>query len=143
MSFFTDAEQKNLVSAIQAAERNTSGEIRVHIEQTCPLPDPLERAKDLFGQLNMHQTAQQNGVLFYLSLDDRKFALLGDRGIDAVVPPDFWNATRDAMRDHLRAGRLVDGLAEGIRRAGEHLKTYFPYRDDDRNELSDEISFGN
>ncbi len=143
MPFFTDAEQKDLVSAIQDAERNTSGEIRVHIEQTCPLPDPLERAKAVFGQLNMHQTAQQNGVLFYLSLDDRKFALLGDRGIDAVVPPDFWESTRDVMRDHLRAGRHVDGLAEGIRRAGEHLKAYFPYRDDDRNELPDEISFGN
>jgi uncharacterized membrane protein len=142
MSFFTDADQQRLVSAIQAAERNTSGEIRVHVEQTCPAPDPLERAKEVFALLHMHETAQQNGVLFYLTLDDRKFALLGDRGIDAVVPPGFWNATRDAMREHLHAGRLVDGLVEGIQRAGEHLKAYFPYRRDDRNELSDEISFG-
>jgi uncharacterized membrane protein len=143
MSFFTDAEQQRLLGAIQAAERETSGEIRVHVEQTCPLPDPLERAKAVFGLLNMHQTAQRNGVLFYLSLDDRKFALLGDAGIDAVVPADFWESTRDAMREHLRVGRLVDGLAEGIARAGEHLKAFFPHQADDRNELSDEISFGN
>ncbi|MCY7349199.1 MAG: TPM domain-containing protein [Cytophagaceae bacterium] len=142
MSFFTEAQQAQLISAIQTAEKNTSGEIRLHVEQTCPLPDPMERAKAVFGQLNMHQTAQQNGVLFYLSLDDRKFALLGDRGIDSVVPPDFWNTTRDAMREQLRQGQLVEGLSEGIRRAGEQLKTYFPYRDDDRNELSDEVSFG-
>lgn len=139
---FNEAQQAQLISAIQAAEQNTSGEIRLHVEQTCPLPDPIERAKAVFAQLNMHQTAQQNGVLFYLSLDDRKFALLGDRGIDAVVPPDFWNATRDAMRERLRQGQLVEGLSEGIRRAGEQLKAYFPYRDDDRNELPDEVSFG-
>lgn len=143
MSFFTDADQQRLVAAIRAAERDTSGEIRVHVEQTCPAPDPLERAKEVFGTLRMHETAQQNGVLFYLTLDDRKFALIGDRGIDAVVPPGFWDATRDAMREHLRAGRLVDGLVEGIGRAGQHLKAFFPYRDDDRNELSDEVSFGN
>lgn len=142
MSFFTDADQQRLVAAIQAAERDTSGEIRVHVEQSCPTADPLERAKEVFVMLHMDQTAQQNGVLFYLTLDDRKFALLGDRGIDAVVPPGFWDSTRDAMRPHLRDGRLVDGLVEGIRRAGDHLKAYFPYRTDDRNELSDEISFG-
>lgn len=142
MAFFTDAEQANLLRAIQQAEKRTSGEIRVHIEETCPLPDPVQRAQEVFGLLNMHQTARRNGVLFYLSLDDRKFALVGDEGINAVVPPDFWNATRDAMREHLRANRFVEGLAEGIRRAGEQLKTYFPHQDDDRNELPDEISFG-
>jgi len=143
MSFFTETEQANLLAAIRDAERDTSGEIRVHVEQTCPLPDPLERGKEVFAALNMQQTAQRNGVLFYLSLDDHKFALLGDSGIDAVVPPDFWNGTRDAMREYLRAGRLVDGLAEGIRRAGQQLKAYFPYRSDDRNELPDDLSFGN
>lgn len=141
MSFFTDSEQASLLAAIRDAERDTSGEIRVHVEQTCPLPDPLERGKEVFAALNMQQTAQRNGVLFYLSLD-HKFALLGDSGIDAVVPPDFWNGTRDAMREHLRAGRLVDGLAEGIRRAGQQLKAYFPYRSDDQNELPDDLSFG-
>ncbi len=141
MSFFIETEQASLLAAIRDAERDTSGEIRVHVEQTCPLPDPLERGKEVFAALNMQQTAQRNGVLFYLSLD-HKFALLGDTGIDAVVPPDFWDATRDAMREHLRAGRLVDGLAEGIRRAGQQLKAYFPYQSDDRNELPDDISFG-
>jgi uncharacterized membrane protein len=139
---FSDEQKAAIVAAIQAAERDTSGEIRVHLERTCPQPDVLERAKEVFGILGMHRTAQRNGVLFYLAVDDRKFAVLGDSGIDAVVPAHFWEATRDRLRDQFRSGQFTEGLCEGIALAGQHLKAFFPYQADDANELSDDVSFG-
>lgn len=139
---FSDEQTAQIVAAIQAAERDTSGEIRVRIERTCPKADVLERAQEVFGLLGMHRTEQHNGVLFYLSVDDHKFAILGDSGIDAVVPPHFWESTRDQLRMHFRESRFTEGLCEGVALAGQHLKAFFPRQSDDANELSDDVSFG-
>ena len=138
--FFSKAEGERIVAAIKAAELNTSGEIRVHLEEKAG-KDPYERAQKVFDKLGMGKTEQRNGVLFYLATADKKFAVLGDKGIDDVVPDNFWNSTRDLMQEHFRNGRFVDGLTEGIDNAGEQLKKFFPYQSDDVNELDDEISY--
>lgn len=139
--FLTPADEQAIVAAIQQAEKNTSGEIRVHVENNSEKP-PLERAQEVFQQLGMHATAARNGVLFYVSVSNRTFAIMGDEGIDKVVEPDFWDCTKDIVIAHFKEGRFAQGLSEGILRAGDRLKTYFPYVDDDKNELPDTISRG-
>lgn len=142
MSPFTSVEQQQIVDAIQAAEKATSGEIRVHVEPHCAGADPVARAFSVFENLGMHQTRLQNGVLFYLAHTDRKFAIVGDKGINAVVPADFWEQTKDLMRGQFISGNYVDGLRQGIAQAGQQLKQYFPYDGaTDTNELPDDISF--
>ncbi|NID13132.1 TPM domain-containing protein [Fibrivirga algicola] len=138
----TPDQQEQIIAAIRQAERETSGEIRVHIEANCPDSDPVQRAVAVFKHLGMHQTKEQNGVLFYLAHEDRKFAVVGDQGIDAKVPADFWQSTKDLMRQHFAATDYATGLSQGIERAGQHLKTFFPRASDDVNELPDDISFG-
>ncbi|MDQ1087820.1 TPM domain-containing protein [Siphonobacter sp. SORGH_AS_1065] len=138
----TEDQTQEIIQHIKEAEKQTSGEIRVHIEEKTQADlDPLERAQQIFMKLNMHQTAQRNGVLFYVAIEARKFAICGDKGINEVVPAEFWNSTRDAMREHFRQNDLVQGLCTGIEMAGVQLKTYFPRQSDDQNELPDEISF--
>ncbi|WP_018617903.1 TPM domain-containing protein [Spirosoma luteum] len=141
MNPFTADEQQRIVASIRQAERNTSGEIRVHVEAHCTTADPVQRAIDVFAHLGMHQTKDQNGVLFYLAHADRKFAVVGDKGIDAKVPADFWETTKDLLRSHFAKGAYADGLSRGIEQAGQQLKQYFPYASDDTNELADDISF--
>ncbi|HEX9959239.1 MAG TPA: TPM domain-containing protein [Fibrella sp.] len=138
----TPEQQQEVIAAIRQAERQTSGEIRVHIEANCPDGDPIKRAIEVFRHLGMHQTKEQNGVLFYLAHDDRKFAVVGDKGIDAKVPADFWECTKDLMRQHFAANEYSTGLSKGIERAGQHLKAFFPRATNDANELPDDISFG-
>lgn len=141
MSLFTEAEQQQIRTAIELAERATSGEIRICVEKTCS-EDVLDRAANYFAKLGMDQTTQRNGVLIYLSIEDHKFAIIGDAGINRVVPADFWNHTKDEMLTCFKNGDLARGITTGIRLAGEQLKTYFPYnRDSDKNELSDDIAF--
>jgi uncharacterized membrane protein len=139
---FSQTEQQSVVDAIRAAELATSGEVRVHIEKRCVESDVLERAKQVFVQLGMHRTELKNGVLFYLAVEDHKFAVLGDRGINERVPDGFWNDVRDLMRSHFIKKEFAAGLSKGIELAGQQLKTYFPRQDNDMNELSDDISFG-
>ena len=135
-------EEKALIgSAIREAELNTSGEIRVHIEEKCPI-DVLDRAAFIFRQIGMHKTRQRNGILFYLSLDDRKFAVIGDAGIHAKVGDEFWEGIKNEMIPFFKEDKLAEGLKMGILKAGEQLKKYFPYQSDDVNELDDEISYG-
>lgn len=127
--------------AIKEAELDTSGEIRVHIESKCP-SDPLQRAVYVFNYLKMYNTAARNGVLIYVAVESRKFAIIGDAGINKVVPDNFWNSIKDKMGEAFSQGRYVEGLAQAVKEAGESLKQYFPYRTDDINEQPDEISFG-
>lgn len=141
VNFFSKEEKDLIKSAIQEAERNTCGEIRVHLEYRCK-EDVLDRAAWWFGKLKMQLTEQRNGVLFYLAVKDRKFAILGDKGINAVTPDDFWDRIREKMLDRFKEGAYAAGLQEGILMAGQALKEHFPYLDGDVNELSDEISFG-
>lgn len=138
--FIDKEEEKLIVEAIRTAEKNTSGEIRVHIEDTCPVEDIPLRVKKLFFDLNMEKTAQRNGVLFYLSANDRKFYIYADEGIYQKVAKDFWQKTADLMQGYFEKQDFVKGLSEGILHAGEKLKQHFPYQIDDINELPDEIS---
>jgi len=140
-NFFTSQEKEDITIAIKNAELDTSGEIRVHVENTCK-GDVKDQAAYLFEKLEMQKTEQRNGVLFYLAIKNRKFAILGDVGINKVVEDNFWDNIRDHMLNHFRENNFVDGLVEGITMAGQQLKKHFPYQKDDVNELSDEISFG-
>ena len=137
--FLSKAEEQEIVLAIVEAEKNTSGEIRVHIEEhTEKLP--LERAQEVFFELKMDETQDRNGVLFYVCVSDKKFAILGDKGINEAVESDFWDCTKDTVIANFKEGNFKKGLVEGILRAGERLKKYFPFQSDDTNELSNEIS---
>ena len=139
--FLTKEEEQEIVQAIVTAEKNTSGEIRVHIEETSKKP-PIERAKEVFSSLEMHKTEARNGVLFYVGVANKGFAILGDEGINNVVEADFWDCTKDLVLEHFKNKEFKKGLVEGVLRAGEKLKHYFPYQSDDTNELSNEISKG-
>jgi uncharacterized membrane protein len=135
----SEKEEQEVVKAIQMAEKETSGEIRVHIEKTTDKA-PLERAKEVFFHLKMNETKAQNGVLFYLAAKDHTFVILGDQGVDSVVPDNFWNSTRDLVIAEFKKAAFAKGLIAGIEEAGKKLKEFFPYVPDDTNELSDEIS---
>jgi len=137
----TEQEQGQIRKAIQEAELNTSGEVKVHIEGKCK-EDTMDRAAFVFEQLQLHKTQLRNGVLFYLAVSDRKFAILGDVGINQKVPEGFWDNISALMMNHFKKGDFLKGLIEGVKEAGEQLKTHFPYQKDDKNELSDDISFG-
>ncbi len=139
--FFTKEQQQILVDAIKAAEKETSGEIRVHIETACN-EDVLDRAAWVFKKLQMHKTKQRNGVLIYLAIASHKFAIIGDSGINAVTPDDFWDVIKEKMLSNFQHGKFVEGLMQAVESAGIALKKYFPYHTDDANEQPDEISFG-
>jgi uncharacterized membrane protein len=140
MALFTDEEQQRIRTAIEDAEKHTSGQIRVCIEKKCS-ENVLDRATKYFHKLNMHKTKHRNGVLVYLATVDRKFAIIGDAGINKVVPADFWDSTKDDMLAHFKLGDLVEGITTGLNIAGEHLQKYFPHHANDTNELSDDIAF--
>ena len=138
---FTAEQKQQIVAAIREAEKNTSGEIRVHIDKKCK-EDVLDRAAYMFDALDMQKTALRNGVLIYLATEDRQFAILGDAGINQKVPVGFWDGVRDLMISNFKQGKFTEGLSEGIKLAGEQLKKHFPYQSNDKNELADDISFG-
>ena len=140
MALFNEEEQQRIRTAIQDAEKHTSGQIRVCIEKSCS-ENVLDRAAKYFYKLDMHQTLHRNGVLVYVATVDRKFAIIGDAGINQVVPPDFWDSTREDMLEHFRMGNLVEGIVTGLAIAGEQLQKYFPHGKDDTNELPDDIAF--
>jgi uncharacterized membrane protein len=137
--FLTKTDEQEIVLSIVEAEKNTSGEIRVHIEQHSE-KSPLDRAQEVFFELKMSETKDRNGVLFYICVSDKKFAIIGDKGINDVVESDFWDCTKDTVIANFKEGNFKKGLVEGILRAGERLKKYFPHQLDDTNELSNEIS---
>ena len=139
--FLTPTEEQEIVKAIALAEKQTSGEIRVHLEEKSDL-EPMERAKEVFLQLNMQQTDARNGVLFYVAVSNKKFAVIGDKGINKVVTPNFWESTKEAVINQFKTGNFKTGIIDGITEAGNQLKAHFPYQTDDENELSNEISKG-
>jgi uncharacterized membrane protein len=140
MAVFTDEEQQRIQKAVSEAEKNTSGEIRVCVEKTCS-DEALDRAARYFISLEMHKTKLRNGVLIYVATVDRKFAIIGDVGINKVLAADFWDTAKEDMLSHFKYGNLVEGIVAGITKAGEQLKTLFPHLLDDRNELPDDIVF--
>lgn len=135
-------QDRRIVEAIRQAEKNTSGEIKVHIENRCK-GDVEQRSLFIFNHLKLNETKSRNGVLIYLAIKDRKFAILGDEGIDKVVEADFWDDVKDLMLSFFKEGHFAEGLEQGIQRCGEKLKTYFPYQSDDINEIPDDISYEN
>ncbi len=139
--FLSKGEEQEIIEAIRTAEKNTSGEIRVHLEAHTD-DDHYNRALEVFYQLEMDKTKDQNGVLIYVAVEDHKFVICGDKGINDVVPNDFWNTTKDVMQSHFKKGNFKQGLVEGVLKAGEELKGHFPWQEDDENELSNEISKG-
>jgi uncharacterized membrane protein len=139
-SFFTKEQQAQILASVREAELETSGEIRVHIESSLK-GDVLDRAAWLFKKLGMHNTAERNGVLFYLAVNDKKFAIIGDAGINAKVHAGFWDDVSELLKKDFKEGKFTEGLSEGILLVGKHLKIHFPHRLDDVNELPDEISF--
>ncbi|MBE0651859.1 MAG: TPM domain-containing protein [Bacteroidales bacterium] len=138
--FFSNEDQEKIVNAILNAELDTSGEIRVHIETYCKA-DVLDRTAFLFKKLKMDQTELRNGVLFYLAVKSRKFAIIGDSGINKAVPANFWDDIKELMGKKFSENQFTEGLTVGILEAGKHLKKHFPHHSDDINELPDEISF--
>jgi len=139
-TFLSKEQQAQILAAVKEAEMETSGEIRVHIESSLK-GDVLDRAAWLFKKLGMHNTAERNGVLFYLAVNDRKFAIIGDAGINAKVPGGFWDDISELLKNNFKEGKFTEGLSEGILLTGKHLKIHFPHKPDDVNELPDEISF--
>jgi len=139
-NFFSKEEQQRIVDAIREAERNTSGEIRVHIENFC-FGDALEKAKKVFRKLEMQNTKDRNGILIYIAVVSRKMAVIGDEGIHKQLGNDYWNKIVKEIVDGFAHNHKADGLTKGIIECGEKLKQYFPYQSDDKNELSDSISF--
>lgn len=138
--FFTKEQQSKIRDAIKQAEETTSGEIRVHIE-TQVSGDVLDRAAWIFKRIGMYETAERNGVLFYLTVTNRKFAVIGDKGINAKVSGNFWDDVKEILEKHFKKGNFTEGLTEGILMAGSQLKEHFPYQKNDINELPDDISF--
>lgn len=138
--FFSEEQKNAIVAAIQSAEGQTDGEIRVHIEEKCP-GDPMDRAAHWFEKLGMAQTDQRTGVLFYLAIKSRKFSVIGDKGIHEKVGDEFWQSVRDEMEHHFKEGHFTKGLIAAITEAGKQLKTFFPKSEGNQNELKDDISF--
>jgi uncharacterized membrane protein len=139
--FLTKEEEQEIVEAIRLAEKETSGEIRIHIEKTTS-KDPFDRALEVFHLLEMDQTELKNGVLIYLAVEDKKFVICGDKGINELVEDDFWDTTKNSMANHFKNSNFKQGLVEGITKAGIQLQKYFPFKEGDINELSNEISKG-
>lgn len=131
--------QEMIVSAIKEAETDTSGEIRVHIDDVCD--DAYGKAVEVFYALGLDRTAARNGVLIYVACTSKVFAIVGDKGINDAVPDNFWNDVSAHIHDCFAKGKFAEGLADAVRMAGQKLKAYFPYRSDDINEQPDEISF--
>lgn len=139
----TEENKSKIVEAIQRAEKNTSGEVRVHIESKLKKKKSvLDTAVEVFHDLGMQETQLRNGVLVYVALDDRQFAIIGDRGIHEKVGENFWNAEKDQMTMYFKQGDIIGGIVYFIDQIGQKLKEFFPSQADDVNELSDEISMG-
>ncbi|HMQ47490.1 MAG TPA: TPM domain-containing protein [Saprospiraceae bacterium] len=140
IKFFQREEEERMIFAIREAELKTSGEIRVHLEDNCK-GEILQEARRVFKKLGMHRTKARNGVLIFLAPDRKAFAIIGDQGIHELVGDAFWQEERDLMQSFFQQGDFTEGICQAIEKVGEKLKQYFPYEEDDKNELSDEISY--
>jgi len=139
--FLSTKEEAEIILAIREAERDTSGEIRVHIENGLGM-DAMERAKVLFHELKMDNTRNSNGVLIYIAVHDHQFAICGDKGICEAVPENFWDTTRDQIQGHFAKKAFKEGIIAGVLSAGKELNAHFPWNSEDSNELTNEISKG-
>jgi uncharacterized membrane protein len=138
--FLAAIDEKKIVDAIAAAEQQTSGEIRVHIQPKATGGDIRDVAERTFERLGMTKTALRNGVLLFIACEEQRFVILGDKGIDEKVPPGFWDVIAAKLTIRFKNQELTEGIVEAILAAGEHLKTFFPRASGDANELPNEIN---
>jgi len=141
-SFFSKEDEERMVQAIRFAEKQTSGEIRLFVESHCSFINPIDRAKELFAELNMAATKDRNAVLLYFAMKDRQMAIWGDEGIHQKLGQDFWNSKVSTILQDFKKENFTDGICKMIADVGDALKTNFPYASDDKNELDDNIVFG-
>lgn len=139
-SYFSKAEENRIINAIQSAEAQTSGELRVHVSHRKDT-DALKTTQELFNELRMFNTRHRNGVLIHISITSKAFAIYGDKGINKVVPNNFWETTRNIIQEHFVKGNMVEGICAGVASIGEQLKEHFPWQNNDINELPDEITY--
>ncbi|MGD9549233.1 MAG: TPM domain-containing protein [Candidatus Krumholzibacteriia bacterium] len=141
--FFSPEERSRIAAAIGEAEELTSGEIRLYLERGVNdgAADPYARARQVFAGLKMHETAERNGVLIYLAVRSRRFAIVGDEELHNRVGEGYWTGIRDLMAEEFADGRFTEGLVAAIAAIGEKLGRHFPHRPDDVNELPDDIAF--
>lgn len=140
-SFLTTEQELSVINAIKVAEKNTSGEIRIHLENETKKPS-LERAKEVFLFLKMNDTKDRNAVLIYVSVINKQIAILGDTGINELVPNNFWEEEIQLLKDFFINNEFEEGLIAAVRKVSEKLQLFFPYQKNDTNELSDQISKG-
>jgi uncharacterized membrane protein len=141
-NWFTPQENEIIVNAIRAAEKRTSGEIRVFIETRCSYVDPVDRAVEVFFGLKMDKTEDRNGVVLYIAMKDHQLAVFGDKGIHEKVGTEFWNKEVHKMLSSFSKENYAEGIVQIVKEIGEALVSYFPYENEDRNELPDDIVFG-
>lgn len=140
---FPEEDTRLIVKAIRQAEKSTSGEVRVFVENRCSWMDALDRAAELFFGLKMDKTELRNGVLVYIALKDHQLAVFGDEGIHRKVGSEYWNNIVKEMLASFNKQDYSKGIAECVIQIGDALQKHFPYeRDTDKNELPDEIVFG-
>jgi uncharacterized membrane protein len=139
---FTEVEKKQIVEAIREQEKRTSGEIRVFVEKKCKYVDPVDRAREVFMGLEMERTAHRNGVLIYIAYKHRQLAIFGDEGIHHELGEQFWHAEVDKILGEFNSNHFAEGIMEIIRDIGSALIQHFPYDRTDKNELPDDIVFG-
>jgi uncharacterized membrane protein len=137
---FTEEVKAEIVAAIEKAENETSGEIKLHVDNTCD-GDVMNRVAFLFEKLKMDKTDLRNGVLFYVSTNDRKFAVIGDIGISEKVSDQYWDTIREVVLSDFKNAQFSEGLCKGIVLVGEQLKIHFPFQENDIHMLDNEISF--
>ena len=137
--FLSASEEQEIVETIRQAELNTSGEIRVHIENSSKV-EINKRTLEIFYNLKMDNTKLQNAVLIYVAVNDKQFVIYGDKGINNVVESNFWDSTKNTIEQHFKNGSFKQGLVDGIIKAGEQLKNHFPLQSKDQNELPNEIT---
>ncbi|MBS1921561.1 MAG: TPM domain-containing protein [Bacteroidetes bacterium] len=141
--FISPEEKQRILEAIQQAEKETSGEIRVFIESKCSYVDALDRAKEMFHHLNMQNTKERNAVLIYLAVKHHQLAIFGDEGIHKKVSTEYWNKLVKQMIHHFHHNNFAEGIRLAIMELGQDLKKYFPYdKNNDKNELPDDIVYG-
>ena len=141
--FFTAEQQQRMVEAIRLAEKDTSGEVRFFVESKCKYVDPVDRAKEIFFSLKMDQTKDRNAVLLYIAMDDHQLAIFADEGIYQRLGTHYWNNEVKKIIAHFTKDDYTGGVCHVITDIGEALKKEFPYQSSDKNELPDEIIFGN
>ena len=141
--FFTEEENERIIESIREAEKQTSGEIRIFVEHRCKYVDALDRAKEIFSNLQMEKTELRNAVLFYIAIKDKQLAIFADSGIHEATGPGYWKEAVKEILSVFSKDDVVGGITTSIYKMGEALKTHFPYdKEVDKNELPDEIVFG-